>query len=83
MLKIKEEYNTDALLRYGFKYNHFDPCYECRTDDYILAVYCRDRDPFIKRTIYIEVYTACVISDISIITKLLEDGIIEETYDNG
>lgn len=79
MLKIKEEYNTDILLRYGFKYNHFDPCYELRTDDYILAVYCRDRDPFIKRTIYIEIYTACVLTDITPIIKLLEDGIIEET----
>ena len=76
MFYLKEEYDFDILLDYGFKKSHYDNTYEYSTNQYTIFIYSKDFDVFKKRVLYIELPTLSILSDFSKVIELLNDNLL-------
>lgn len=74
---LKDQYDFDELLKYGFKESHYDNTYEYINDQYTIFIYKKDFDVFKKRILYIELSTLSVISDFGKLIELYNNGLLE------
>lgn len=81
MFRLKENIDIKELLKYGFKENHFDPCYEYTTDEYTIFCYRKDRENIKGKYLYIEINSFGILEKFDKIVELYESGIIEHIED--